>query len=189
MRASRRSRHQLPLAALSLVIASSMTMEACTPSSKAYPGPTLSMDKVGVVAPPVEEGFRKKWIAILQINGHDKLEEWRGGSLWRDGSQRVYLVPGEYEFRVEFKQSTTLPGLVTMAQDAAVAADHGETRIVFPVTAGQTHRLHYDESLHVFAVSLFPGAARIHDVQPTKDAVPCVRDPDRTLDFWCVLVR
>jgi hypothetical protein len=164
-----------------------MTLAACA-SSKAYPGPTLRRDQVGVVAPAIEEGFQRKWIAILQINGHDKLEEWRGGSIWRDGSQRVDLVPGEYEFKVEFKQSTTMPGLVTMAQDAAAAGAHGETNIVFPVTAEQTHRLHYDESSHVFSVSLFPGAARIHGVQPNKNAVPCVSNADRTMDFWCDLV-
>jgi hypothetical protein len=166
--------------------ASGLILSACTPSSKAYPGPLLKPAEVGVIAPP--GAYSRKSIAILAINGQDRLDEWKGGK-----PVNVHLLPGEYQFRVELKQSspvTTIPilDLILLLQDAAAAAAHGETNIEFPVRAETTHRLHYDESSHVFSVSLFPGAARIHGLEPTKDAVACVENPDEHEDFWCRLI-
>src|SRR6266852_6296165 len=87
--------------ALALGAVLAWSLSGCAPRTKAYPGPALGVDAVGVVTGGIEQGFRTKYIAILRINGHEKLEEWSGGT-----SKGVQLLPGVYEFRVEFKQMT-----------------------------------------------------------------------------------
>jgi hypothetical protein len=176
---------------LALSAALGLTLTACTPGSKAYPGPALPFDQVGFVAPAAEEGFRNRFVAILQINGQEKMQEWSGGR-----SVAVHLSPGIYDFRVEFKQATMIlmipiVDVVTLSLDAAAAASHDEMNIRFPVRAGLTHRIHYDVSAHEFWVSVvasFPDLEKAPHLEPTEDAVQCEETTDQSMDFWCQLV-
>jgi len=150
------------------------------------------MSEIGVVVPAFDSSrltIRGKLVAILQIDGQEEMEKWGGGS-----ANFVYLLPGVHSFRVERRQGTlptfSIIDLITGVQDMFADLAHAKTNIAFPVKAGLIHRIQYDDSKRVFYVSLDgPATEKVPSVplQPADDAVPCVKNPDRTKELWCEL--
>jgi hypothetical protein len=182
---------QLHLVAQGIMLLAIFVLTGCAVNKvyKAYPGAVKAISEVGMVTSGEGSvGLLNKYIAILKIDGKEELEEWNGGV-------PLYLLPGEHGFRVELKQNsrpTSIPivDLVTAVQDASAALENVETNIAFPVKAGLVHRIHYDDSQHVFSVSLaklVAGPEQPTTLQPASDAALCVNTPDKTKDFWCGL--
>lgn len=46
----------------------------CAARNKAYPGPVLAQEKLGLVVPARQAGYSTKYVAILEINGADEIE-------------------------------------------------------------------------------------------------------------------
>lgn len=101
----------------------------------------------------------------------------------------------EYQFRVEYRQTmqaTTIPivHLVTSIQDMTAAIRHSEINIEFPVKAGFTHRIHYDETEKGFSVSLgvVSQSAKASTLHADDNAVQGIYGPDQSEDFGCALL-
>jgi hypothetical protein len=134
--------------------------------------------------------FRHTYVAILQIDEQDEIADWHGGA-----AVPAELLPGEYRFRVEYKQNTQTMGVplydvAVMISDAVVAAQHSEAVIIFPVQAGKTDHIHYDVDRQTFFVRRKDAAGIVKPppLAPPPDAVQCVPTPDHNVDFWCELV-
>ncbi len=178
------------LALLGCALAMGPTALGCAPRNKAYLGPAQPADQVGVISPMIEQGWQTKYVAILMINEQESIDQWRGG-----GWSEAHVLPGDHRFRVEFKQmtqATTIPlvDLITIINDATLAAEHDETDIAFPVKPGVVYRIHYKENGHVFAVSSVAAGTMKQPMKldPPPDAVECVAPVERGQDFWCALL-
>lgn len=159
-------------------------LAGCVGTIKGYPGPMLAFQDVAIVAGGKAAGGMgfsdvNEFVDIVAINASDQLEDWRGGS--------VHLLPGTYEFDVQYTQlssSVLFGGLIQVGMDAARLAEAKKTRrrLRFDVTAGRTYVIQYDTKARQYAISdlystmwqptapvLAPVASSIRCVEPRLD--------------------
>ena len=147
--------------------------------NKAYPGPPRGLSETGIVFGPFQGGFAKKYIHLREI----KDGKW---------SQVLHLLPGEYEFDLEYMEATpktlTIIPIWDIATGIADLSSVRKAKIAFPVAAGMTYEIHLNRNSNIFYVSRRPTTEeepKPDQIEPPGDAVACVDHADHSAEFWC----
>jgi hypothetical protein len=167
--------------------------------TKGYPGPERTPGELAVIRttedrdPPNSIVFLSKHVALHEVTG-----ELCGSKACVADTTRALLLPGRYDFTVQYRELTIShggPGLVVLAANIAEEKANklrGKHVVSFEVEAGRTYHLHYSEQDSLFVVSsgeyfTEPRSALISVVPPTEGHPCLTRDLDPSA--FCHLVE
>jgi hypothetical protein len=167
--------------------------------TKGYLGPERAPRELAVIRttedriPPNSVVFLSKHVILHEAHG-----ELCGSKACVADTSRALLLPGRYNFTVQYRELTVSyggPGLIILAVNIAEEKANKLRKkhvVSFEVEAGRTYHLHYSEQDSLFVVSSGRYFAEPHSALasliPPADAEPCLtRDLDPSA--FCHLVE